>query len=159
MYVLSCFLFVSYRPQYSFHGSNLLSHILLEAVKISLVMSFSSLAHASSIIHISARALHNECPAKHLKPTSIGSQYIFHDICRQCSISSCYSGLYLSFASVRNSSHDTVSFQIMHCFMLSECNIRSDITAMCLRKLTGSVKANYLRKITGFFSLFSVSVS
>ena len=56
-------------------------------------------------------------------------------ICWHCSTSSWYLDLFLSLARVIYSSHDTVSSQIMHCSVLSECNIwsgLSDVTAMCL---------------------------
>ena len=98
-------------------------------------MSFSSLPLAAPTIPIFPRALPKDCPAKPLQPTSTRSLCIFHNFCWHCSTISWYLDLFLSLARVIYSSHDTVSFQIMHCFVLSECNIRSrlsDVTAMCL---------------------------
>ena len=152
---------------YFFHGSDLLSQIHFDAFRTVLVMSFSALTLAAPTIPIFDRALPKDCPAKPLQPTSTGSKCIFHDFCWLCSTSSWYVDLFLSLARVIYSSHDTVSSQIMQCFMLSEYNIRSvlsDVTAMCLGNFSwvsrSTINCQSSAEDNRFvFSLISFSVS
>ena len=122
-----------------FHDSDLLSHIHFEAFNALAEISFSALDLAAPNIPIFASALHNDWPANPLQPTSIGSQFILQALYWHCSTNSWYLDLFLSFAIIMCSSHDTVNSQIIHCFVLSEYNTRSgrsDVSTVCLRNLS-----------------------